>query len=89
MRVARNSTRLSRQNEEAESPTHSKEHPKEKDSQVLKPPVYSLKPKSASGLIQPLMMQFNILLQVRFIYLTKLNALNFTGYSISILRVYR
>lgn len=68
LRVARTSARLSRQNEEADSPTHSKEHPKEAGPNIPKPPSYSVKPKpaTASGLLQPLVMQFNILLQVRF-----------------------
>lgn len=63
--MARNSARLSRQNEEAtESPTHSKENPKEKGANnVQKPSTYATKSKSASGLIQPLVMQFNVLLQ--------------------------
>lgn len=63
--MARNSARLSRQNEEAaESPTHSKENSKEKGANnVQKPSAYATKTKSASGLIQPLVMQFNILLQ--------------------------
>lgn len=63
--MARNSARLSRQNEEAaESPTHSKENSKEKGaSNVQKPSTYATKSKSASGLIQPLVMQFNVLLQ--------------------------
>lgn len=63
--MARNSARLSRQNEEAaESPTHSKENSKEKGANnVQKPSTYATKSKSASGLIQPLVMQFNVLLQ--------------------------
>lgn len=65
LRVARTSTRLSRQNEEPESPTHSKEHPKEANPNIPKQPTYAMKPKpaTASGLLQPLVMQFNILLQ--------------------------
>lgn len=61
--MARNSARLSRQNEEAESPTHSKENKKEKGPNIPKSTTYPAKAKSASGLIQPLVMQFNILLQ--------------------------
>lgn len=61
LRVTRNSARLSRQNEEAESPTHSKE--KENGPNIEKSTPYPTKLKSASGLIQPLVMQFNILLQ--------------------------
>lgn len=63
LRVARNSARLSRQNEEPESPTHSKETSKEKGPNIQKSYSYPTKAKSASGLIQPLVMQFNILLQ--------------------------
>lgn len=65
LRVARNSARLSRQNEDPESPTHSKEHAKETGPNIPKPPAYSGKSKvaTASGLLQPLVMQFNILLE--------------------------
>lgn len=64
LRVTRNSARLSRQNEEAESPTHSKENSKENGPNIEKSTPYpTTKLKSASGLIQPLVMQFNILLQ--------------------------
>lgn len=63
MRVARNSTRLSRQNEEAESPTNSKETAKERGANVQKTTSYPTKSKSASGLIQPLVMEFQILLK--------------------------
>lgn len=63
MRVARNSARLSRQNEEPESPTHSKENSKENGPNIQKAATYPTKVKSASGLIQPLVMQFNVLLQ--------------------------
>lgn len=61
LRVTRNSARLSRQNEEAESPTHS--NSKENGPNIEKSTPYPTKLKSASGLIQPLVMQFNILLQ--------------------------
>lgn len=60
MRVTRNSARLSRQDE---SPTHSKDTSKEKGPNIEKSAPYPTKLKSASGLIQPLVMQFNILLQ--------------------------
>lgn len=63
LRVARNSTRLSRQNEEADSPTNSKEASKEKGANVQKTTPYPTKLKSASGLIQPLIMEFQILLK--------------------------
>lgn len=63
LRVTRNSARLSRQNEEAESPTHSKDNSKENGPNIEKSTPYATKTKSASGLIQPLVMQFNILLQ--------------------------
>lgn len=61
--MTRNSARLSRQNEEPESPTHSKENSKEKGPNIPKSTPYPTKGKSASGLIQPLVMQFNVLLQ--------------------------
>lgn len=68
LRVARSSARLSRQNEEPESPTNTKENPKEQGSNgpnFKKPPSFSAKQRgvSSSGLLQPLVMQFNILLQ--------------------------
>lgn len=64
LRVTRNSARLSRQNEEPESPTHSKENSKENGGpNIQKSTSYPTKGKSASGLIQPLVMQFNVLLQ--------------------------
>lgn len=63
LRVTRNSARLSRQNEEVESPTHSKDNSKENGPNIEKSTPYPTKVKSASGLIQPLVMQFNILLQ--------------------------
>ena len=61
LRVARTSTRLSRQNEEPDSPMHVRDS-KEKDgnTQAKKPTQFTQ--KSGTGLLQPLVMQFNILL---------------------------
>lgn len=59
LRVTRTSSRLSRQNEEPESPLHprdSKGLPTQK-TPIVKPP------PTRAGLLQPLVMQFNIVLQ--------------------------
>lgn len=61
--MTRNSARLSRQNEEPEPPTHSKDNSKGNGPNIQKSTTYPTKGKSASGLIQPLVMQFNVLLQ--------------------------
>lgn len=66
LRVARTSTRLSRQNEEPDSPLHVRDA-KEKGVQAKKSAAsFTAKSSSAgpqTGLLQPLVMQFNILLQ--------------------------
>lgn len=66
LRVARTSTRLSRQNEEPDSPLHVRDA-KEKGTQIKKSTTsFTSKSNTAghpSGLLQPLVMQFNILLQ--------------------------
>lgn len=62
LRVTRTSARLSRQNEEPESPLNSKET-KEKATPVQKPAQLPLQSQHPSGLLQPLVMQFNIILQ--------------------------
>lgn len=65
LRVARTSTRLSRQNEEPDSPLNVRDS-KEKGVPQQKTNIQPSKPNSShpSGLLQPLVMQFNILLQV-------------------------
>lgn len=73
LRVARTSTRLSRQNEEPDSPLHARsEAAKDRSSSgaaaAPKPtasftPKQSAAPAHPSALLQPLVMQFNILLQ--------------------------
>jgi len=62
LRVTRTSTRLSRQNEEPESPLHAKET-KEKGPTSHKPVPVKFPTGHPSGLLQPLVMQFNVILQ--------------------------
>lgn len=65
LRVTRNSARLSKQNEDPESPLHSRETKEKKTTQ--KPRVShqmsNIQNDNKSGLLQPLVMQFNIFLQ--------------------------
>lgn len=60
LRVARTSTRLSRQNEEPDSPLNARDS-KEKPAQ--RPMPMKIPPPHPSGLLQPLVMQFNVILQ--------------------------
>lgn len=66
LRVTRTSSRLSKQNEEMESPHHSKEAKESttQQSSVKKEPVQvTMKPTTSNNLLQPLVMQFNVVLQ--------------------------
>lgn len=60
LRVTRTSSRLSRQNEEPESPQHPRDS---KSSPTQKPTLIKPPPPPRTGLLQPLVMQFNIVLQ--------------------------
>ena len=65
LRVTRASARLSKQNEDAESPLHNRES-KEQKASTQKPrvnPTVGTNQADKSGLLQPLVMQFNIFLQ--------------------------
>ncbi|XP_053696625.1 bridge-like lipid transfer protein family member 1 [Sabethes cyaneus] len=65
LRVTRSSARLARQNEEPESPLHHQRETKDKHANVRKQSVSASKiaTNNPSGLLQPLVMQFNIILQ--------------------------
>ncbi|CRK93957.1 CLUMA_CG007483, isoform B [Clunio marinus] len=68
LRVTRTSARLSKQNEDLESPMHSREtkekKTKEKSSKVLnRSSMNKQQGETRSGLLQPLLMQFNVFLQ--------------------------
>lgn len=65
LRVTRTSARLSKQNEDLESPMHSREAKEkkatEKKARIIPPA--SVQHDTKSGLLQPLVMQFNVFLQ--------------------------
>lgn len=66
LRVTRSSARLSKQNEDLESPLHNKEQKEKKPSSQksrINQPVSSNFNDNKSALLQPLVMQFNIFLQ--------------------------
>ncbi|XP_038111246.1 transmembrane protein KIAA1109 isoform X3 [Culex quinquefasciatus] len=65
LRVTRSSARMTRQNEEPESPLHNQRESRDKTPTARKASSATVKPAPAnpSGLLQPLVMQFNIILQ--------------------------
>ncbi|XP_058456070.1 bridge-like lipid transfer protein family member 1 isoform X4 [Malaya genurostris] len=65
LRVTRSSARLARQNEEPESPLHHHRETRDKHPTIRKHSVSAAKSNAGnpSGLLQPLVMQFNIILQ--------------------------
>ncbi|XP_058820213.1 bridge-like lipid transfer protein family member 1 isoform X3 [Topomyia yanbarensis] len=65
LRVTRSSARLARQNEEPESPLHHLREARDKHPNICKQNVSTAKSNAGnpSGLLQPLVMQFNIILQ--------------------------
>lgn len=66
LRVTRSSARLSKQNEDLESPLHNKETKEKKTTTKKARPPQSMNnqtEENKSGLLQPLVMQFNVFLQ--------------------------